>query len=138
MKKNLLLFIFAVLFGVAYASATVIATIEVDNASNVTVTNGTDGPVVTLVNGVNTVSLDETLQPLTIVAANGATIEGVSSDGNVLNPDPTGTYRASISEGMNVVIATQGAPARMISTWFKVDPLGAISVTAEGVKTVID
>lgn len=54
MKKNLLLFIFAVLFGVAYASATVIATIEVDNASNVTVTNGTDGPVVTLVNGVNT------------------------------------------------------------------------------------
>ena len=66
MKKNQLVLLLAVVFGVTTAAATVTARIQVDKAANVVVTNGMYGTVVALTDGMNQVELDESRAPLVI------------------------------------------------------------------------
>lgn len=140
MKKNLLLMLFAVLFGAATAAATVNARIQVDNAANVEVTNGMYGTVVSLQDGMNQVELDESAQPLVIKAVDGATIETVTRNGEPVSSGYNG-YTLEISAGMFVDITTSGGAgpvAKNYNVWFQIAPLGSISVSYGDSKVLID
>ncbi len=139
MRKNLLLMLFAIIFGVATATAETV-NINVDRASNVSVTYGYSGAKLTLVDGSNTFNLTSADNPLTIAAANGAEIKSVTVDGSEIYPAGDGAYRTAISD-MTVDIDT-GADApveiRDYQTWFNVNPLGSISVSYDDATVIID
>lgn len=140
MKKNLLLLLFAVLCSAATSMAAVTATIDVDNAANVVVTNGMNGTVVDLIDGMNRVTLDETAQPLVIKAADGATIESVKMNGEEKSEGYNG-YTLGIEQGMYVQITTSGggvAVDKTYNVWFSVDPVGSISVSHGDNKVIVD
>ena len=141
MKKNLLLILLAVIFGATTAAAEMVsATIEVDKAANVVVTNGMYGTVVNLQDGVNRLGLDGDAQPLVVKAADGAEITSVTCNGQEVSSGYNG-YTMGITQGMYVKITTTGGSESgdvSYNVFFMVDPLGSINVSYGDTKKVID
>ena len=98
MYKNLLLALFAILFGVTTGMADNVM-IDVDNAANVDVTYGYDGTALPLEDGMNRITtLTSADNPLTIRASAGAEIVSITKNNSeVLAPSGDGAYRVEPS-----------------------------------------
>jgi len=134
MKKNLLLMLFAVLFGVASMSATQVR-IDVDKAANVVATTGS-GTTLELSDGMNTVDLSDADNPLTIEPSTGATIVSVIKNDETATPAGDGRYRFAI-EAMMIKVTTESAPVQNVSTWINLNIWNAINFTCDGETNVV-
>ncbi len=107
MYKKFLLSIFAMIVGLVTASAQTSVIIDVDKADNVNAYSASG--TITLSDGVNRITtLTSADNPLTIEAANGATIVSVTKNGtDSATPSGDGKYRFSI-ESMMISIVTSG------------------------------
>lgn len=142
MKKNYLIIIVLLLANFFPASAALKeadgakalcnVAIMVDNASNIkAVTSAGNGTVLTLTDGLNTLTVDDAENPLLIEPTDGATILSIKQNGSEKNPSGDGKYRLGISEGMVLEITTQSATAEPTVT-FSVDNASRIVVKANG------
>ena len=110
MYKNLLLALFAILFGVTTGMADNVM-IDVDNAANVDVTYGYDGTALPLEDGMNRITtLTSADNPLTIRASAGAEIVSITKNNSeVLAPSGDGAYRVEIGNIMLSIVTSGGS-----------------------------
>lgn len=87
---------------------TVKATLNVDNASNITVYRGESyyNDIIQIHDGDNVIELSETNTQIQIKPASGCFITSVTADGSKYSADYNGAYNIYVTEGMNIAVVS--------------------------------